>query len=708
VAIVAPAGYGKSTLLGQLTGRLPNGAYVRLDETDDDPTVLLADLVDAVETVRPLPEGFRRAIATPAELTGFRAPARFTQALGDGAAPLSLLLDDLHLISDRTALDWLAWILERLPAGIRVVLSSRRETALPLGRVIASGQLLLLGPRDLALDAQETEQLAELAGVVLTPARSSALVARTEGWPLATRLLLRSDSPTDGTSARLGEADITRYLRSELFDRMDPETRDWVVRSSVLDELSGPLCDEALGTTGSLQRLRRLEAENQLLLPQDAGRTSYRYHSLYREFLLGELDALPGERARVAARAAEHLATAGHVREAARYAELTGDLDHLAAHMERFTVRLYYAGNLATAREWLARFDHDGIRERYATVAVLGAWADALNGNWIGALRWLSAAERTTDRRPPFDGSADHTGWVASIRANLMPHGRAVHAADVATALERLHPASPMVPGVRIQAVAREILAGRYEAADVEARATEAHQRAVGAIPGLVTVLALRAVTALARRDTVAARTHVSAGVEMMEAAGLGDYASSMPLFGVAARVAAADGDSAAAAGHLAHVNRLRPSMNQALPFFGLLARIQAVRASIALREPALARTLLAEAEEILELRPDMGTLAVEVEQLRPVVASLRTAQPGPWTLTAAELRLLAYLPTHLTFREIAQRMFLSPHTIKTQAMSIYSKLEVSSRREAIERAVEVNLLDASVLHQADGAALIA
>lgn len=388
--------------------------------------------------------------------------------------------------------------------------------------------------------------------------------------------------------------------------------------------------------------------------------------------------------------------------------ELTGDLDHFASHVERYTTRLYWAGNLATAREWFDRFDHDGIRERYATVAVLGAWAEALNGNAIGALRWLSAAERTTDRRTPFDGSADFRGWVATIRANLMPNGLAGHADDVAIGLACLHPASPMLPGLRLQAVAREMLAGRYDAADAEARSAEETHRSLGAVPGNVTLLALRAVVALTRGDAGGARDHVSRGLAMMETAGLGDYASSMPLLAVAARVAAADGDSANAAVHLARVNRLRPLMNQALPFYSVLARLQAVRAAIALREPTMARTLLGEVDEILAARPDLGVLVTEAAQLRPVVASLRAGAPGPWTLTAAELRLLAYLPTHLTFREIAQRMFLSPHTIKTQAMSIYGKLEVSSRREAIERAVEVSLLDPSVLHQADGTAPIA
>lgn len=707
MAIIAPAGYGKSTLLGQLAGRLPNVAYVRLDETDDDPTVLITDLIDAVGTVAEIPEELRGSITRPAGMGGFRIPARFAQALAEIPGPLTLVIDDLHLVRDRVAIDWLAWVMERLPPGVRLVLASRRETALPLGRLIAAGQLLLLGPRDLALDARETEQLAELAGVALTPADAAALADRTELWALATRLLLRVGA-TDVDGSHVAGSDITRYLRSELFDRMDSDTRTWVIRSSVLEELTGPICDEALGTTGSLQTLRRLEADNQLLLPQDAGRTSYRYHALYREFLLGELETLPGERTAIAARAADHLAAQGRLPEAARYVELTGDLDLLAAYVERHLVRLYWTGKFATTHEWISRFDRDGIRERYATVAVLGAWTEALHGNLIGATRWLSAAERTRDRRPPFDGSPDYTGWIAAVRANIMPSGLAAHAQDVATATERLHPASPMLPGARLQAVVREMLAGRIEAADVIAEENEEAHRALGATPGFVTLMALRAVIALARGDVSRAREHIAVGVQVVRLARIEDYSASMPLYAVAARVAAADGDTEAATHHLAHVNRLRPLMNATLPAYAVIARLQAARASIALREPALARTLMTETDEILAARPDLGALATEAAQLRPIVASLRAAQPGPWTLTAAELRLLAYLPTHLTFREIAQRMYLSPHTIKTQAMSIYGKLEVSSRREAIERAVEVNLLDPSVLHQADGAALIA
>ena len=126
--------------------------------------------------------------------------------------------------------------------------------------------------------------------------------------------------------------------------------------------------------------------------------------------------------------------------------------------------------------------------------------------------------------------------------------------------------------------------------------------------------------------------------------------------------------------------------------------RFETIRAYLILREAAAARTLLLEVKDILRRCPDMGTLVDEATELERVVESMRSSSAGPWTLTAAEIRLLGYLPTHLSFREIAERLFVSPHTIKSQATAIYGKLGVSSRRGAIEQAVEAGLLDASVI----------
>jgi LuxR family maltose regulon positive regulatory protein len=251
-------------------------------------------------------------------------------------------------------------------------------------------------------------------------------------------------------------------------------------------------------------------------------------------------------------------------------------------------------------------------------------------------------------------------------------------------------------------------LEGRHEEADrVAAEGLEVVQ-ALGATPSQMVLLSLRAVFAMARGDLATAHTLVDQAETLSGASQTVAYVSSGIHLAVAARVAIAEGRIDTGRAFLTKVNAMRPFSTAAIGWLAVAMRIHAIRAAIQLREPATARTLLVEAQEIIQARPDLGVLVEELAMLRPMVEGLRTAEPGPWTLTTAELRLLAYLPTHLTFREVAERMHLSPHTIKTQAMSIYGKLEVTSRREAIERAVEVGLLDASVLHQAGGSVLVA
>ena len=231
----------------------------------------------------------------------------------------------------------------------------------------------------------------------------------------------------------------------------------------------------------------------------------------------------------------------------------------------------------------------------------------------------------------------------------------------------------------------------------------------MGAAPALMILLSLRAVLAMTRGDLATARTLVDRAEATSVATQTAAYVSSGLYLAVAARVAVAEGRMETGRAQLAMVNRMRPFLTAAIGWLAVAIRLQAIRAAIQLREPATARTLMAEVRGDPAQPPGSRRRSRRRRaMLRPMVEGLRTAEPGPWTLTAAELRLLAYLPTHLTFREIAERMHLSPHTIKTQAMSIYGKLEVTSRREAIERAVEVSLLDASVLHQAGGSALVA
>jgi LuxR family maltose regulon positive regulatory protein len=141
--------------------------------------------------------------------------------------------------------------------------------------------------------------------------------------------------------------------------------------------------------------------------------------------------------------------------------------------------------------------------------------------------------------------------------------------------------------------------------------------------------------------------------------------------------------------------------LDHGLPWITVQVGLELTRAHLALADPSAARTVLSETEQVLELRPDLGFLVEDARELHEHVAAT-AGSGGAWamSLTGAELRLLPFLATHLMFPEIASRLFISRNTVKTEAVSIYRKLGVSSRSSAIERAVEVGLLDASVYPQ--------
>ena len=191
---------------------------------------------------------------------------------------------------------------------------------------------------------------------------------------------------------------------------------------------------------------------------------------------------------------------------------------------------------------------------------------------------------------------------------------------------------------------------------------------------------------------------HARAAEREVEGAGLGDYSTTALIYAATARVAIHEGRYEDARAAIAGAHRLRPLLDYGLPWLTVQVGLELARAHVALAEPGPARTVLAEAEQVLERRPNMGILVEDARELHDLVAATSGAD-GAWamSLTGAELRLLPYLATHLTFPGIASRLFISRNTVKSEAVSIYRKLGVSSRNDAIERAVEVGLLDDSI-----------
>ena len=171
------------------------------------------------------------------------------------------------------------------------------------------------------------------------------------------------------------------------------------------------------------------------------------------------------------------------------------------------------------------------------------------------------------------------------------------------------------------------------------------------------------------------------------------DYPTSALVYAVAARVALRRGEAQRADELLARAQRLRPQLTYAMPWISVQTRLELARAYLTMADAGGAETMLRELAGLLRRQPDLGTLPAEVQELRSSLQTMRAEAPGASTLTEAELRVLPYLATHLRFREIAERLFLSRHTVKSHAMAIYHKLSVTSRNDAVERAGALGLL---------------
>jgi LuxR family maltose regulon positive regulatory protein len=215
----------------------------------------------------------------------------------------------------------------------------------------------------------------------------------------------------------------------------------------------------------------------------------------------------------------------------------------------------------------------------------------------------------------------------------------------------------------------------------------------VGAAPATAAALAERAIVAIGRDDWVEAEALAQQGLGIIRHGRLEDYGPGAIVRAVVARTAAHRGDVSGARENLGHAARLRPQLTYAMPALAVQTLLELARAYLALADAAGARVVMREAAAILRVRPDLGSLPREAAELRATLETLRVGSVGASSLTAAELRLVPLLSTHLSFREIGERLHVSRHTVKTQAISVYRKLGVSSRSEAIDRVRAIGLL---------------
>jgi LuxR family transcriptional regulator, maltose regulon positive regulatory protein len=697
VCVVAPAGYGKTTLLTQW-GRSKGDrvGWVSLDARDNDPVVLLTYLAVALDRIEPVDPMVFRALASPGVSVLTAAVPRLVTAVAAMSEPVALVLDQVESLDDQRCLDAVAELALALPAGSQLALAARRAPTLPVALLRARGGVVEVGAAELAMNDRDATALLEEAGVRPSDPEVPELVKRAEGWPVGlylAALAVQAGGSRPGAGFSGEDRFMADYLRSELLAQLPAERVEFLTRTAVLERMCGPLCDAVLAGTGSGAVLEAMEGANLLLVPLDRRRRWYRYHQLLRELLLAELERREPELVpQLHARAAAWYEANDLPEAAIDHAQAAIDPDRVALLVSEAAPRAYASGRRDTAIWWYDWFEARGLMERYPMIAVQGAMRHGLLGQPAGAERWTAAAERAAASAGPAERGIVEV-LLAVLHAMLCREGIERMRADAQFARERVEPGSTLEgPALHLEG-ASYLLAGDLDRADaLLARSAEVATRD-REMNAASYALAQRSLVAIRRHDWKSAGIFAEQALTVVEDGHLGDYVTSPLVYAVAARTALHRGDVAAAKAQLARATPLRPLLTYVLPTYAVPALLELAHVYFTLDDVAGARAALRQAGDVLRLRPDLGTLPAQVQELQSRLDSVPAAGPGSSSLTTAELRLLPLLATHLSFTEIGQRLFLSKHTIKTQAISIYRKLGASSRSQAVQRVQEAGLL---------------
>jgi LuxR family transcriptional regulator, maltose regulon positive regulatory protein len=424
VLVCAPAGFGKTALLaGWARGGARPVAWLGLDGGDSDPARFWRYTVAALDRARPGLAG-RVGPPPPGSVEGLVAAVINELAADPGPDEVLLVLDDYHLVDSGPVHESVAFLLENLPPNLRVVVSSRADPPLPLARLRARGQLAELRAADLRFtDEEAAALLREAAGPGLADTAVTALTARTEGWAAGLQLAglsLREHADAAGFVAAFSGSHrfVLDYLADEVLDGQPGPVRAFLLETSVLERLSGQLCDAVTGRADSQAMLADIERAGLFLLPLDEVRGWWRYHHLFADLLRARLQAEQPGRVEALHRAAaawceEH----DLVDYAMRHALAAGDADWAARLVERHVETLLGRSEGATLRRWLSALPAESVRDR-ARLCLARAYA-AAQGFQLEALEAvLDDAERAfaASGGEPYE---DPAGRPASVLANI-------------------------------------------------------------------------------------------------------------------------------------------------------------------------------------------------------------------------------------------------------------------------------------------------
>jgi LuxR family maltose regulon positive regulatory protein len=695
--VVAPPGYGKTTLLAQWAAKDARPvAWLTLDERDNEPGVLLRHVAAVLNQIAPLSPAAAHAIQRTSGSIWDSAIPRLTAHLVAIQTAFVLVLDDADLLESEEGSQALESLISSMPTGSMVALGGRVQPRLPVAALRAQGRLLELGPEELALSRREAELLLKQHAVRLRENDLSELLGRTEGWAgginLAALTMREATADEEGLQLAGDNRHFAEYFHAECLSGLAPELRGFLRRTAILEQLCGSLCDALLDETRSHKRLEEIEQANVFVFAHDARREWFRCHRLLRELLIRELEELEPERVlELHSRAAAWYEAHGDPESALHHACAAADGGAITRLLTSIAFDVHGPRRVAAVEDVLTQFDDAWLLERHPSIATLGSSAHAQAGRAEQADRWLRAAERGAAAKRK--GAGVLPRWIASVRSTMCANGPAQMEADADSALARLPEEDPWRPATLLAKGVAATLLGETERAEPLFDQAAAESQRLGRTDTLV--------VATAERSLLAARfnRHAEAGAialeafDLIEEAELLDQPSSALAIALSARALLRRGQWERARQHLDLAERLVSTLTEAIPWFAMQVRFELGAAYVTLRDRDGATRSLEAARELLVIRPDLGTLVMDLRALGEAVEEL-PKEAGHAGLTRAELRILPLLATHLSFREMAVQVGVSRNTIKTHAVSMYRKFGVSNRSEAVARANDLGLIE--------------
>ena len=411
--VSAPAGFGKTTLLTEWLAARPAApagerlaAWLSLDRGDNDPASFWTYVIAALRTAAPgVGESALALLGEPQPPPIETVLTMLLNDLGAVAGEIVLVLDDYHLIDAAEVQDGMAFLLDHLPPRLHVVITSRADPALPLARWRARGELAEIRAAELRFTADEAAAyLNEMMGLQLTAQDVATLEGRTEGWIAALQLAALSMQGRDDVAGFIAgfagdDRYVVDYLAEEVLARQPERVHTFLLQTSILGRLSGPLCDAVTGQGGSKAMLEALDRGNLFLVPLDDRRRWYRYHQLFADVLQARLlDEQPGQVPDLHRRASEWYEQNGEQPEAVRHALAAGDFERAAGLVELATPAILRTRQEAKLRGWLEVLPDEVVQARpvlsvyFAGALLIGGELEGVEDRLRDAERWLEQA----------------------------------------------------------------------------------------------------------------------------------------------------------------------------------------------------------------------------------------------------------------------------------------------------------------------------